>query len=90
MPFTQEELTNVANAALDFYYAPDGLSPLVRARHRLKAARNALKEAETELAAALEYRSQVRRMPFARRNKPWTDRADKEGLGAKFWPLVPS
>jgi hypothetical protein len=73
MAFTPGELTNIANAALDWYYTPDNLTPLERSRQRLKIARRALKDAQAELEAALEYKTEVRRMSYAERHKRWNE-----------------
>ena len=74
MAFTPGELTNIANAALDFYYTPDGLTPRERSKRGLRAARRALQEAQSALDDALAYRDEVRRMSFSQRNTPWTKR----------------
>ena len=88
MPFTAEELSRIANASLDFYYSPDGLTPLERSRDNLKIARRKLKEAQAQLEKALQYKREVRRLPYAERHRRWLKRDDKIGLAAKFWPAA--
>ena len=82
MAFTAEELTNIANAARDFYFTPDGLTPRERAKRQLQAARRALREAQKVVDAALAYQAEVRRLPFAERNKPWVKRDERPLIGS--------
>ena len=86
---TVDEMANIANAALDWYLTPDDLTPRERSRQRLREARRALRQAKADLEQAIAYRNEVRRMPFAERNKRW-ERTEKDkdpwGLGLKRVP----
>lgn len=76
MAFTAAELSNIANATLDWFYTPDHLTPLERARDRVAKAKQALREAEKDLELALEYRKIVHALPKAERHRRWDKRED--------------
>lgn len=78
--FTPEELVEIANASLDYYLTPDNLTPRERSRERLREARQALREAEAQLKAALVYKAAVRRMSFVERNKRWERKKAEDPL----------